>query len=200
MAEPDEPRKRRRRFSPDDDLLSGFDREGRPQELRAFFASTIAASLVVWDLMFTLGAYHTVFYSRLFQILVVSTVLLLGSVVLRRDIRVRPWTRVVLSIPLLWLLVRFVAPLGRSSHSSHVLDDILIGLTLASIPFTLWAAARIVAPEYFSLPSRRLKVAALSIVALVAVTGLLVGQFNFRFTTCHEYDISGDNPPVNCHH
>jgi hypothetical protein len=200
VADDSQPQKRPRKLKPDDDLLSGFDREGRPQELRAFFASTIAASLVVWDLSFTLGAYHTVFYSRLFQILVVSSVLLLGSVVLRRDVRVRPWTRVMLSIPLLWLAVRFVAPLGRTSHSGHVLDDILIGLIMVCVPFILWAAARIVAPDYFALPTRRLKIAALSIVVLVAVTGVLVGQFNFRFTTCHEYDVSGDNTPSNCRH
>lgn len=192
--------KRAHRWAPDDDLLSGFDREGRPQELRAFFASAIAASLIAWDLTFTLGAYHTVFYSRLLQILVVSTVLLVGSIVLRRTIRVRPWTRALLSIPLLWLLVRLVAPLGRTSDAAHVLDATLIGLIVASVPLTLWAAARIVAPEYFELPTRRLKIAALSIVVLVALTGFLVGQFNYRFTTCHEYVVSGDNTPSNCHH
>jgi hypothetical protein len=63
-----------RRFAPDDDLLAGFDRAGRPAGLRTFFATTIAASLLVWDLTFSLGAYHTVFYYRLFQILVASTV------------------------------------------------------------------------------------------------------------------------------
>jgi len=78
-------------WPPNDDLLAGFDRAGRPAGLRAFFASTIALSLVVRDLTLSLGAYHTVFYYRLFQILVASTVLLHGAVVLRRDVRVRPW-------------------------------------------------------------------------------------------------------------
>jgi hypothetical protein len=36
-----------RRFAPDDDLLAGFDRAGRSNGLRAFFASTIAVSLLV---------------------------------------------------------------------------------------------------------------------------------------------------------
>jgi hypothetical protein len=187
-----------RRWTLDDDLLAGFDRADRPHELRAFLATTIGVSLPVWDLAFTLGAYHTVFYFRLFQILVVSSVLLLGSIVLRDVITVSPWMRAVLAIPLLWLVARFAAPLGHSSRAGHVLDLVLIGLTLATVPFTLWVVARILAPEYFALPGRRLKLAALAIVVFVGVTAFLVGQFNYQFTTCHDYEISGDNTPTNC--
>jgi hypothetical protein len=195
---PGPPARRVRRFAPDDDLLAGFDRVGRPKGLRAFFASTIAVSLLVWDLTFTLGAYHTVFYSWLFQILVASTVLLLGALVLRRDVRVRPWMLGVLAIPLLWLISRGVAPFGRGSDANHVVDLILIALTLASVPFTLIALARVLSPDYFELPARRLKAAAVAIIVLIGVTGFLVGQFNYEFTTCHEYDVAGNDEPSNC--
>jgi hypothetical protein len=198
-GEPDEQKHHRvRRWAPDDDLLTGFDRAGRPAGLREFFATTIGASLLIWDLAFTLGAYHTVFYSRLFQILVISTVLLMGSIVLRHEIKVRPWMRVLLAVPLVWLLARLVAPFGTSSHSAHVLDAILVGLTVASVPFTLWVVARILAPDYFALPRRMLKTVALVIIGLVAVAGFVVGQFNYRFTTCHDYVEAGDNTPSNC--
>jgi hypothetical protein len=192
------PARRVRRFALDDDLLAGFDRAGRPEGLRTFFATTIAASLLVWDLTFSLGAYHTVFYYRLFQILVASTVLLLGALVLRPGVRVRPWMLAMLTIPLLWLISRIVAPFGRGSEANHVLDLILIGLTLASLPFTLVAVARILSPDYFALPARRLKAASVAIIVLIGVTGFLVGQFNYEFTTCHEYDIAGDDEPSNC--
>jgi hypothetical protein len=192
------PARRVRRFAPDDDLLAGFDRAGRPAGLRAFFASAIAVSLLVWDLTFSLGAYHTVFYYRLFQILVASTVLLLGAVVLRRDVKVRPWMLAVLAIPLLWLISRVVAPFGRGSQANHVVDLILIGLTLASVPFTLVAVARVLSPDYFALPARRLKAASVAIIVLIGVTGFLVGQFNYEFTTCHDYVIAGNDEPSNC--
>lgn len=195
---PQQPVRRLRHFAPDDDLLSGFDRTERPAALRAFFATTIGASLLVWDLTFSLGAYHTVFYYRLFQILVASTVLLIGALVLRREVRVRGWMLVLLAIPLLWLINRAVAPLGRGSDAEHVLDLVLIGLMLASLPFTLWALARILAPDYFELPARRLKTSAVAIIVLVGLTGFLVGQFNYDFTTCHEYDVAGDDEPGNC--
>jgi hypothetical protein len=196
-------RPRRRWFRPwprvpDDDLLAGFDRAGRPRRLQVFFATTIAASLLVWNLAFALGAYHTVFYSRLFEILVVSTVLLMGSIILRKTIRVRPWMRVVLAIPLAWLLQRSLAPFGHATRAGRVLDDGLIALTVASVPFTLWALARVVVPEYFALPSRRMKIVSVLIVAMVGGAGFLVGQFNYVFTTCEQYVLAGDDQPSDC--
>lgn len=124
--------------------------------------------------------------------------LLLGALVLRRDVRVRPWTLAVLAIPLVWLINRAVAPFGRGTEANHVVDLVLIGLTVASLPFTLVAVARILSPDYFALPARRLKAASVAIIVLIGVTGFLVGQFNYEFTTCHEYDIAGDDEPSNC--
>jgi hypothetical protein len=187
-----------RHWTPDDDLLAGFDRTGRPRRLRTFFATTLGASLLIWNLAFPLGAYHTVFYSRLFQIFVGSTVLLVGSIALRHDVKVRPWTRPLLAIPAVWLVVHTIAPLGQFSRPGHVLDDILVGFVLVSVPFTLWVVARVMAPEYFGLHERRLTSVAVAIVVLVGVTGVLVGQFNYRFTTCHSYIVAGDYTPTNC--
>jgi len=181
-----------------DDLVGGFERDGYPRGIRAFFAVTIAASVFVFDLTFTLGAYRTVFYSRLFEVLVVSTVLLLGTIVLRRFVHVRWWSKVLLAVPLVWFVQRMVRPSGPPGTVARVLDDFLVGLTVASVPFMLLVVARVLAPEYFELPRRRFKIVAMLIVVLVAVGGLLVGLFNYRVTTCHDYDIAGDDTPANC--
>jgi hypothetical protein len=196
----DRPR-RRWRWIPrsGDDLLTGLDRKDQSHGLRAFFATTITLSIVVYRIAFEFGAYHAVFYWRIMDIFVVSSVLLLGAAVVRSTIRVRPWMRVILAIPIVWLIARFVQPFGADSNAEHVLDLVLIGLSVAGLPVTLIAAARIVAPDYFTLPGRRLKIAALAIVALLGATGFLVGQFNYRFTTCHDYVIAGDDTPGNCH-
>jgi hypothetical protein len=190
------------RFHPrvDEDLLTGFRHaDGRPGELRGFFATTLAAALLVWDLTFTLGAYHTVFYYRLMQIFVVCAVLLLGALVLRRHLTVRLWMLVVLSVPVVWLLWRLVAPVGGHWPSAYrVVDDVLIGLVLVTLPVVLWAVARIVAPEYFTLSTVRLRLAGAAIVAVVGVAGFLTGHFNNHVVTCNEFLVAGDDLPANC--
>jgi hypothetical protein len=199
MADPNAPPPQHRWWRvKDDDLLAGLDRAGRPHDLRAFFATTLAGSLFLWEIAFALGAYHTVFYSRLFQILVVSTVLLLGSIVLRHTIEVRLWTRLLLALPLVWLINRWISPLGRDTQAGKVLDNVLVVLTVASVPFTMLALARIMAPDYFALAARRLKVAAVAIMVVVFLGGLLVGQFNYHVTECEQYVLAGDDLPANC--
>ncbi len=183
----------------DDDLLAGFDRPGRrSSELRGFFASTLAASLFAWEIAFDFGAYHTVFYSRLLQLFVVSCVLLLGALALRRQIAVRPWMRVALGVPVIWFLFRLFAPARHGDNVYHAVDLTLVALTVATLPLTLWALARILAPEFFALSSRRLRVTAVLIVVVIAAVGVLVGQFNNAVLTCHEFVLAGDDTPANC--
>lgn len=186
-------------FPHSDDLLVGLDRKDRSDSLRGFFATTITLSLVVWRIAFELGAYHAVFYWRLMDIFVVSSVLLLGTFAARGAIRVRLWMRVILCIPVVWLVARFLQPFGADTGAEHVADLVLIGLSVVFLPLTLLAALRIVAPDYFTLTERRLRIAVVAIVALMGIGGFLVGQFNYRFTTCQDYVTAGDNQPNDCH-
>ncbi|MEV0269424.1 hypothetical protein AB0H43_11640 [Hamadaea sp. NPDC050747] len=184
----------------DDDLLTGFRHpSGRPGELRGFFATTIAISLVVWDLSFSLGAYHTVFYYRLLQIFVVCAVLLLGALVLRRHVTVRPWMLAIFAIPVVWLTWRLIVPIGGHWRDVYrAIDVLLIGLVLLTLPVTLWVVARILAPEYFELSTLRLRLASAGIILVVAVAGLLTGQFNDHVVNCHDFVVAGDDTPANC--
>jgi hypothetical protein len=183
----------------DDDLLTGFTHDGRPGELRGFFAITLTASLLMWDLGFTLGAYHAVFYYRLLQIFVVSAVLLLGALVLRRHLTVRPWMLAILSLPVVWLVWRLIVPVGGYWHDVYrIVDAVLTGLIVLALPVIVWAVARIVAPEYFALSTLRLRLASVGIVAVVAVAGFLTGQFNYQVVTCQSFNVAGDDLPSNC--
>lgn len=179
-------------------LRSGFRLTGANQEqLRGFFASTLAASLLAWEITFTLGAYRTVFYSKLLQLLVVSTVLLVGVLVLRPAVRVRPWMVAALATPLAWTLFRLVSPSGTPGYW-HQVELLLIGFALLALPLTLWTVGLIVAPELFSLPTRRLRLAAVLIVALISGTGYLVGAYNYQILTCQDFIVAGDDTPSNC--
>lgn len=183
-----------------DDLLTGFSRTGQdPGELRGFFATTLGISLLVWDLSFTLGAYRTVFYYRLMQIFVVSAVLLLGALVLRRNLTVRPWMLAILSIPVLWLIWRLIIPVGGFFPEVYrVVETTMITLVLVTLPVTLWVVLRILAPGYFALSTLRLRLTGLAIVAVVAVAGFLTGKFNYHVFACESYVVAGDYPPANC--
>lgn len=70
----------------------------------------MGAALVAWDVAFNLGAFHTVFFGRRHQLAVVLFVVVLGTVVLRRQIRVHGALLVVLSVPMLWILFRLAVP------------------------------------------------------------------------------------------
>lgn len=182
----------------DDDLLSGFAREGSSgPQLRSFFAVTVSGSVLAWDITFALGAYHTVFYSRLFDILVVSTALLLGAIALR-EVRVRGWMLAVLVVPLVWVGFRLATTAEQPDSWLHPVDVVLSWLVVATLPFITLAVIRIIAPEYFALPGRRLKIIAVAIVLVIALAGFLAGAFNYRIVTCHSFVIAGDDTPANC--
>ena len=179
-------------------LRSGFRLTGADQEeLRGFFASTLAASLLAWEIAFPLGAYRTVFYSRLFQLLVVSIVLLVGVAVLRPAVRVRPWMLAALATPLAWTAFRILAPTGTPGHW-HQVELVLLLLTLIALPLTLWTVGLMVAPELFGLPTRRLRLAAVLIVALISGIGYLFGAYNNQVLTCNDFNVAGDDTPSNC--
>lgn len=184
-----------------DDLLAGFKGDpSRVATLRGFFAVTIVGSLLLWDLAFTAGAYHTVFYDRAHQVLVVSIVVLLAIVLLRGQLRVQPWLIVVFALPLVWIVFRLLVPFQRPGYVLRVVDDILVTLMAVALPLILWVIARLLAPDYFTLPGARMKATAAGIVLTVGLLGFLVGEFHERFVSCEEFTVAGDHQPEDCVH
>jgi hypothetical protein len=91
------------------------------------------------------------------------------------------------------------APIGGHWHSVYrVINAVLVGLVLLTLPITLLAVARIVAPDYFELSTLRLRLAGAAIIFVVAVAGLLTGQFNDHVVTCQDFVVAGDDEPANC--
>ncbi|WP_103500293.1 MULTISPECIES: hypothetical protein [unclassified Streptomyces] len=189
----------RRKPAEEDDLLEGFSRAGRRAvALRGFFAVTVSGALIAWDLAFTWGAYGTVFYSRTSQLVVLALVVLLGRWALGSQVREHGWVTFLFALPALWVLFRLAAPLVVSDEVFHVVDATLIAAMVVSLPLVLWVVARLLAPNYFALPQRRMKVASVAIVVVVATVGLLVGRFNDHFYTCRDFTVAGDYQPANC--
>jgi hypothetical protein len=189
----------KRRLLAEDDLLKGFDKTGPSRgKLGGFFAVTIGASLYAWHLAFTFGAYDTLFYHRRHQLFVLSVVVLLGGLILRSRMQIRPWLLALFAPPLLRVLLQLVFPVTESTGVTRIAEGVLNIAIVAVLPIVAWVVARLLAPDYFTLPDRRVKIAVIAVVAAVALIGYFVGRFNDRFLTCEDFRIAGDAEPANC--
>lgn len=185
----------------EDDLLRGFDQTGPSRgKLGGFFGVTIGASLFAWNVMFNLGAYHEVFYRSRQQLFVVSLVVLLGGLAMRRRARMNSWLLILFTPPVLLVLLQLAVPVNHSGTAVRMVYHAMIILMLAVLPVVVWVVARLAAPQYFILPDRRAKIAVIGIVAVVALIGYAVGRFNDRFLTCEDFQVAGDAQPKGCVH
>src|SRR5690348_12562082 len=115
----------------EDDLLKGFDETGPSQgRLGGFFAVTIAASLFAWNVMFNLGAYHQVFYRTRQQLFVLSLVVLLGGLAVRRRAKMNSWLLILFAPPLLLVLLQLVVPVNHSGPAIRVLYHVMVVVML----------------------------------------------------------------------
>lgn len=57
---------------------------------------------------------------------------------------------------------------------------------------------RLVAPDCFSIPNRRLKVMSVVIVLVIALIAYGIGEQNSRFLSCNEFKVSGNDLPADC--
>lgn len=185
----------------EDDLLRGFDETGPSRgRLGGFFAVTIGASLYAWDLAFTYGAYHTLFYHRRYQLFVLSLVVLFAGILLRSQMQIRSWLLALFLPPPLLTLLHLVSPVAGSGAMVAAAERVLTVATVALLPLLAWVVARLLAPNYFTLPDRRMKTAVVTVVATVALVGYLVGRFNPHFLSCEDFRVAGDDLPKNCVH
>lgn len=188
----------------EDDLLKGFDQSAPSRgRLGGFFAITIAGSLYVWNVAFIFGAYHTLFYHQRQQLFVIALVVLLGSLVMRPQLHIQPWLLALFVPPLLLVLLRLVFPVNhsiRQAYAVRVADRVLVVAIAATLPFVIWIIARLLAPDYFALPSRRARIAVVAIITVVALFGFAVGRLNTHFLTCEDFQIAGDDEPKGCFH
>ena len=182
-----------------DDLLDGFTASGaRKDGLRAYLTTTVVASLYVFDTAFHYGAYRTINFHQIQHIAVVSLVIVIGALLLRRQLHVHLWVLALLAPPILLFLYRLATPQKHAVEAIRLSDNALVILNIVVLPVIGWIVARLLAPEYFNLPGWRLKLAVLTTVAIIAAIGYLAGRFNDRSLTCQDFITAGDKPPANC--
>ncbi|HWJ10063.1 MAG TPA: hypothetical protein VNS46_11840 [Nocardioides sp.] len=175
-----------------DDLLGAR----AERKLQGFYAIAFGASLYVWDVAFSLGSHGTIFYYRRHDLFVLCLVVVLSVVLLRGRVYTHPWLVLLLLPPIVLVVQELVVVhpgvLARAS------ERILSIAALAVVPIVARVVGGLLAPEYFRLPGRRIKLTVIAIIAVVALIGFVAGRANNRYMTCEDFIIAGDDPPKNC--
>jgi hypothetical protein len=147
---------------------------------------------------FNLGAFHTLFFARKHQLSVVLFVVVLGVIVLRRQVHVHWWLLLILATPMIWILFRLLVPPDSANRTLDTIDSVFLVAMVMLYPIVFWIVLRLVAPDYFAIPNLRLKIMSVVIVLVLATLGYAMGELNYRFLSCSEFAVSGNDLPADC--
>ena len=168
---------------------------------RRFLFAAIVLNLVTWRVAFNLGAFGQVFYEDVYAVVVASLAALVATFVAPRGSAPRRWwSRLLLIAPSAWFVasVAFTDTLTDVDHNLGLgITGLIVGLT--SFPYTLFLLARAFIPQIGDIRSVKRWVVLGVLTVAVAVAGFLVGSHNYRFMTCDEFKVSGNDQPANCH-
>ena len=179
--------------------------EEREAETRAFMLSCIAIATSVFSIAFFYGVFGTVFFEHLFYVWVASTVAMVASLFVP-PVDGLPalvsWRgRFVLLLPSLlmaWLFFSENPSLDIASTGwfEWALALVVVGL---SLPYLLLVLIIVAIPDVEQLKQPKLKAAILVICLATVVAGYVIGTHHYRFITCHDFEVSGNFVPENCH-
>ncbi|MER6025830.1 hypothetical protein [Streptomyces sp. NPDC001851] len=151
-------------------------------------------TLIIWWPAFTLGAYNAVFFDDVLTLWAVATAVLLSGAILRKR-EALPWGGwLALFLPSLWIVLAIVAPRTKGFPYLHYFEEVL---NLVGAPILTWLLSRILLPDYAELPVHE-RLAAVAVTLIIGVLAFLLGQFNYLFLTCADFNVSGNNPPAHC--
>jgi len=176
-----------------DDIYKGVE-----QPTRVYLISTLALSVVAWDLAFNYGVYDTVFFGRLFFVWVACTSILLAITLLPPQKRFLNRTTVgALLVPSVWLATVAFLPGNHESELADFWISLVELATLFSLPYLGFALLFLTQPDTFTL-STRMRIGMAIIILFIALVGYLIGSNHPYFLTCNNFDISGNFVPTNC--
>ena len=174
-------------------------------ETRAFMLSSIAISTSVFSIAFFYGVFGTIFFEHLFYVWVASTVAMAASLFVP-PVDGLPalvsWRgRFVLLLPsvlMAWLFFSESPSLVVASTGwfEWGLALVVVGL---SLPYLLLVLIIVAIPDVEQLKQPKLKSAILGISLATVMVGYVIGTHHYRFITCHDFEVSGNFVPDNCH-
>ncbi len=85
--------------------------------------------------------------------------IVIGVLLIRRQLRVHLWALALLAPPVLLFFYRLATPQKHPVEAVRLTDNALVILNTVVLPVIGWIVARLLAPEYFRPPGWRLKIA-----------------------------------------
>lgn len=172
-------------------LPETIDRDDRATVLIAVTTSSVA-----FIVAFNFGAFDTVFFNRISTVWVISTVVLVASFV--TSVGPKTWTgRLALLLPTLWIALQSLTVTGLVSIDDNVINWFAAAVTGVALPFLAYALVGAVNPAYIDLPQRNKRAIIISVLVFAGI-GAVMGVRNDLFLTCEDFEVSGNDQPVNC--
>ena len=173
--------------------------EIRPQA-RTFILFALTLAYPMFGAGFELGAYSELIYERKITAWAVVTAMWLGfSLVPREQTGIRNWQLLALAVPCLWLLAAgFFSASGEDPVTKPLLFTLGLVSYLLCFPFAVYLAVKVVNPDLLNLQGWKPKAGIVAISLLFIVAGYLVGEHNYLFLNCSDFEVAGNMLPVNC--
>lgn len=175
---------------------------------RRFTLVAVALSILTWDIAFTLGAWGTIFYHKVFTMWAASLALLLTALFTPDEEREFHWFDVfVFALPSVWIGFYATEDEDWLTTAPSTLPEVLfdgvfllfgISIFVIGVPYLLKTLLDMLYPDATQL-SRQQRQKVFGLVAIVAAIALFVGFRNDLFLTCDAFEVAGDSLPHNCH-
>ncbi len=170
------------------------------KQTRGFLFGAITLGISVWDLTFNYGVYRTVFYHKIFIIWIASISLFLACIILPRHLLpLRTWGLLILIFPSLWVALGWIDLQNDMPIIGTAILAVLIIILVFCLPYMIYVIASITDPEIVDIPNKRLRYGLVLIAVIVGILGFSIGNYQDRFLTCHQFEVSGDYVPEKCH-
>jgi hypothetical protein len=169
------------------------------KEARQFVLTTVGACVAVWGVAFELGVWGEIFYSRLFNIWVISLAVLLAIWFLPSDQASVTWGgKLAIAFPTIWLLLTFLND-QTVQITTFGWIGFLAGLVISvlCLPYFIYVLVSLLQEETLSMKPGLIRLM-IVIVFIVGVAGYVIGKNNRFFMTCDNFEIHGDFVPDNC--
>jgi hypothetical protein len=156
--------------------------------------------IVVWNLGFDLGAFHTVLYRNLMNAWVFATATLTTLLYLKwlQKTQIEYYALFIIFIPVLWPLIDFIDQHIEDNFFHYLI--IYYNLVMAiCLGFTLYVFLKMIKFDIFDHLTKRHLIFVIITVFSVTFLGFQAGYHHYLFLACGHFKVSGEFVPPNCY-